>query len=68
MYDVIVTDDTGIRFVKYTSLSRDQALTAKNEILHQVPRRLFNPRIRKTKCNVRVFIDDNPNIKQYLPR
>lgn len=49
MYEVTATDDTGIRFVKYTGLTKDQALCAKNEILYQVPRRLFNPRIRKTK-------------------
>ena len=49
MYEVTVTDDTGIRFVKYTGLTKDQALCAKNEILYQVPRRLFNPRIRKMR-------------------
>ena len=49
MYEVTVKDDTGIRFVKYTGLTYDQALCTKNEILYQVPRRLFNPRIRKTK-------------------
>lgn len=49
MYEVTATDDTKIRFVKYTGLNKDQALCAKNEILYQVPKKLFNPRIRKTK-------------------
>ena len=49
MYEVTVKDDTGIRFVKYTDMSYDQALCTKNEILYQVPRKLFNPRIRKVK-------------------
>lgn len=48
MYEVTATDDTGIRFVRYAGLTRDQALCAKNEILYQVPRKLFNPRIRKS--------------------
>ena len=52
MYEVTVKDDTGIRFVKYTGLTYDQALCTKNEILYQVPRRLFNPRIRKVKKDV----------------
>lgn len=51
MYEVTVTDDTGIRFVKYTGLTKDQALCAKNEILYHVPRRLFNPRIRKNQTS-----------------
>lgn len=52
MYEVTVTDDTGIRFVKYTGLSFDQAYYAKNEILWQNPRKLLNPRIRKIKDNI----------------
>lgn len=61
MYEVTVTDDTGIRFVKYTGLTKDQALCAKNEILYQVPRRLFNPRIRKTKSSCIASQPKNPS-------
>lgn len=47
MYQVTAVDDTGIRRAVYIGLTFDQALQAKNEILWQHPRRLWNPRIKK---------------------
>ncbi len=48
-YYVTAADDTGIRRVVAghpDGMSLSDALFAKQEILHQRPRRLFNPRIK----------------------
>lgn len=47
LYQVTAVDDTGIRRAVYVDYTYDEALQAKNEILWQRPRRLWNPRIKK---------------------
>lgn len=47
-YSVTARDDTGIRFTIKEQLTYQNAKMEVMEILNQFPRRLFNPRIKKT--------------------